>query len=72
MAQTVSAILAQTDELAARARSHTGDANEAGLLVGKVMSGAFGKFVGHEPTDTISATLKRDLERLIRQREMMI
>ncbi len=69
MAQSVSAILAQTGDLAAKARRHTGDVNEANLLVGKVMSRAFVKLVGHEPDDVISATLSSDLDRLIRQRK---
>ena len=69
MAQSVSAILAQTGDLAAKARRHTGDVNEANLLVGKVMSRAFVKLVGHEPDDVISATLSNDLDRLIRARK---
>jgi hypothetical protein len=69
MAQTVSAIIAQTGDLAAKARLYTGDVNEASLLVGKVVSRAFSKLRGHESKDVISATLSNDLDRLIRQRQ---
>ena len=70
MAQTVSAILAQTGEIAAKARRHTGDLNEASLLVGKVVSRAFTTLNGRESKEVISSTLRRDLERLIAQQEM--
>ena len=69
MAQTVSAILAHTEQLAARARRFTGDFNEASLLVGMVMSRAFEELGGDEPEDAISAHLSGDLDRLIRERQ---
>ena len=69
MAQSVSAIIAQTGDLAAKARRYTGDVNEANLLVGKVVSRAFTKLRGHESDDVISATLSSDLERLIRAQQ---
>lgn len=65
--QPVMAILSQQDELAAKARKHTGDVNEAGLLVGKVISRAFRKFEDGESTEVISAVMRRDLDMLIRQ-----
>jgi hypothetical protein len=63
------AILSHQDELAARARRHTGDVNEAGLLVGKVISRAFTKLDAHDSTESISAGMWRDLDVLIQQRQ---
>jgi hypothetical protein len=68
MAQPVRAILSHQDELAAQARRHTGDVNEAGLLVGKVVSRAFLKFDQDEPEDVITAAMRRDLDVLIAER----
>ncbi len=65
MAQPVRAILSHQDELAATARRHTGDFNEAGLLVGKVISRAFLKFDNGETEDVIFAAMRRDLDVLI-------
>lgn len=72
MAQPVTAILSRQDELSAMARRHTGDANEAGLLVSKVMSRAFRKFDDSESEDVIAQTMSQDLDRLIRQRARAI
>ena len=69
MAQSVSTILAQTGDLAARARRYTGDMNEASLLVGRVMSRAFSELGGEENEAVIASVMTRDLERLIQQRE---
>ena len=65
MAQPVTAILSCQNELSAAALLHTGDVNEAGLLVGKVVSRAFRKFDKATPEDAIAAAMTRDLERLI-------
>jgi len=69
MAQTVSAILAQSNGIAARARRHTGDVNEAGLLVSKVMSQAFRRLGGEETEEVIASAMNRDLDLLLRQRQ---
>lgn len=66
MAQLVTAILSQQDNLAAAARRYTGDdVNETSLLVGRVISRAFRKFDSNTTIDAISKTLRRDLERVI-------
>ena len=72
MAQSVSAILAQAGDIVARARKHTGDVNEAGLLVTKVMSRAFDELGGDENEAVIASVMTRDLEQLIRQRETRV
>ncbi|MEJ0060962.1 MAG: hypothetical protein WDM79_15890 [Terricaulis sp.] len=69
MPQPVMAILSHQDELSARARRHTGDVNEAGLLVGKVISRAFTKLDAQASAETISASMWRDLDVLIQQRQ---
>ena len=72
--QPVLAILAQQGALAARALRHTGDVNEAGLLVGAVMSRAFKRYYGaaEEGMDDIPAVLGRDLEDLISRRRYQV
>lgn len=67
MAQPVTAILARQGELAAKARLFTRDANEAGLLVGRVMSRAFASFPNGGAEDVISHAMRRELDRLIAQ-----
>jgi hypothetical protein len=65
MAQPVTAILSNHAELAAKARAFTGDANEAGLLVGKVVSRAFNKFKGEAAHDVVLHAMQRDLDAMI-------
>jgi len=67
MAQPVTAILSHQGELAAKARRHTQDANEAGLLVGRVVSRAFHTFRDGAAEDVIEHAMRRDLDRLIAQ-----
>ncbi|MES1201697.1 MAG: hypothetical protein ABUS57_09655 [Pseudomonadota bacterium] len=68
MPQPVLAILAQQDQLAAKARRSTGDVNEAGLLVGRVITRAFLKFeLDHADAD-IPAAMARDLDDMLEQR----
>lgn len=68
MPQVVTAILSHQVDLAAKARLHTGDMNEAGLLVGKVISRAFLKMDEHRSPEALSAAMWRDLDKLIEQR----
>jgi len=65
MAQPVTAIISSHAELAARARAFTGDANEAGLLVGKVVSRAFSKFTAEAADDEVLRAMQRDLDAMI-------
>ncbi|WP_395648134.1 hypothetical protein [Terricaulis sp.] len=65
MAQLVTAILKNQGELDAVARQYTGDVNEAGLLVGQVVCGAFSKFEGKVSNELIAKTMRRDLDVLI-------
>jgi riboflavin biosynthesis pyrimidine reductase len=65
MAQPVIAILSHQHELAARARQFTGDINEAGLLVGQVVSHALSKFDESAAEEVISRSMRGDLDRLI-------
>ncbi len=67
MAQPVTAILSRQGELAARARAFTGDANLAGLLVGRVVSRALLTRERGEDEDIVLSTMNRDLERMIEQ-----
>jgi len=67
MAQPVAAILSRQAELAAAARRFTGDTNEAGLLVGRVVSRAFSEFPNGGADDAISRAMRRELDRLIEQ-----
>lgn len=67
MAQPVTAILSHQGELAAKARSFTKDANEAGLLVGRVVSKALTTFEEGAADDVIEHAMRRDLDRLIEQ-----
>ncbi|HRK63599.1 MAG TPA: hypothetical protein PLN53_04345 [Terricaulis sp.] len=67
MAQPVTAILSHQGELAAKARSFTKDANEAGLLVGRVVSRALTTFEGGAADDVIEHAMRRDLDHLIEQ-----
>lgn len=68
MPQPVMAILSQQNELSAKARQHTGDANEAGLLVGRVISRAFLKMEEHKSAEAISAAMWRDFNSEVEQR----
>lgn len=65
MAQPVTAILSRQEALASRARRFTKDANEAGVLVGHVMSRALGSLRGDEPDQVINEAMQRDLDRMI-------
>lgn len=66
MAQLVTAILSQQDQLAAVARRATGDdTNETSLLVGRVITRAFRKFDHDESIESIGRALRRDLEHVI-------
>ena len=67
MAQLVTAILSNQDELAAKARMVTGDVNEAGILVGKVVSRAFETFDQRAHADDISHGMRSEMDRLIRE-----
>jgi hypothetical protein len=67
MAQPVTAILSRQSELAARARRFTGDVNEAGLLVGRVVSRALMTRERGEAEDIVLNTMTRDLDRMIEQ-----
>lgn len=61
----VTDILSQQPKLAEKARQFTGDTNEAGLLVGKVLLRAFSKIADGEAHDDVSRKMPRDLEALI-------
>ncbi|MFT3726613.1 MAG: hypothetical protein QM759_02160 [Terricaulis sp.] len=65
MAQPVTAIISSHAELAAKARAFTGDANEAGILVGKVVSRAFEQFKAEVADDVIFHAMQRDLDAMI-------
>lgn len=67
MAQPVTTILSHQDELARKALSVTGDMNEAGLLVSKVMSRAFERLEKGIAQDAVSTALRRDLDALIKK-----
>jgi hypothetical protein len=67
VAQPVTAILSRQGELAAKARQFTNDTNEAGLLVGKVVSRAFSRFKDGAAEDVIDHAMRRDLDQLIDQ-----
>ena len=67
MAEPLATILSQQGELARKAHSVTGDMNEAGLLVGKVMSQAFERLEKGVAQDAVSRGLRRDLDALIRK-----
>lgn len=67
MAQPVTAILSHQGALAEKARSFTQDANEAGLLVGRVVSRAFLTFKDGAEAEVIEHAMRRDLDRLIAQ-----
>jgi|CXWL01.1.fsa_nt_gi hypothetical protein len=67
MGQPLTAILSHQGELAAKAHRVTGDLNEANLLVAKVMSRAFQRFRDDAPVEAISASLRSDLDALIRK-----
>jgi hypothetical protein len=69
MAQPVTAIMSHQNDLAAKAFLVTRDTNEAGLLVGKVISRAFKKFQHNDSAETIAAALHHDLDRLIEGRQ---
>ncbi|HVV32492.1 MAG TPA: hypothetical protein VHC73_04620 [Vitreimonas sp.] len=65
VAQPVTAILSTHAELAAKARAFTGDANEAGLLVGKVVGRALDTFKAEAADDVILHAMQRDLDAMI-------
>lgn len=67
MGQPVAAILSRQDELSATARQFTGDVNEAGLLVSKVVSRAFSTFPDGGSEEAVAREMRRDLDRLINQ-----
>ena len=67
MAQPVTAILSRQGELAARARKFTGDANLAGLLVGRVVSRALLTRERGEDEEIVLKTMNRDLDHMIEQ-----
>lgn len=67
MAPSVMTILGHQTELASRARRCTGDANEAALLVGRVMCRALGRFTAPTPAAEISDAMRRHLDQLIEQ-----
>ncbi len=67
MTQPLAAILSRQDELAAKARQFTGDVNEAGLLVSKVVSRAFRTFSNGGSEEAVASEMRRELERLIEQ-----
>lgn len=69
MAPPVTAIiLSRQGELAAKARQFTEDANEASLLVGRVISRALSNFAEDAADDeAIVGSMRRDLDRLIEQ-----
>ncbi len=67
MAQPVTAILSHQGELAAKARRFTQDANEAGIMVGKVVCRAMDAFQDGESEDIILHAMRRDLDRMIDQ-----
>lgn len=67
MAQPVTAIMSHQGALAAKALRFTHDANEAGLLVGKVISRAFDTFPEGAADDVIVHAMQRDLDKLIAQ-----
>ena len=65
MAQPVTAILSRQSELAAKAMQFTQDTNEAGLLVGRVVSQALQRLHEGAPEDLVASAMRRDLDRLI-------
>ncbi|MFZ2029881.1 MAG: hypothetical protein WAU68_06215 [Vitreimonas sp.] len=67
MAQPVTAILSRQGELEARARKFTDGANEASLLVGRVVSRALLTRQRGEAEDVVLSTMNRDLDRMIEQ-----
>jgi hypothetical protein len=67
MAQPVTAILSSQEELSSKARRFTNDTNEAGLLVGRVVSRAFITFREGAAEDVILQSMRRDLDRMIEQ-----
>jgi hypothetical protein len=67
MAPPVTAILERQGELAARARQFTGDVNEAGLLVGRVVSRALLTRQRGAPEDVVLTAMNHELDRMIEQ-----
>ncbi|MGH6950935.1 MAG: hypothetical protein ACREH4_08685 [Vitreimonas sp.] len=65
MAQPVTAILSHQEELAAKAKQFTQDTNEAGLLVGRVVSQALQRLHEGAPEELIASGMRRDLDQLI-------
>lgn len=67
MAQPVTAILSRQSELTARARKFTEGANEAGLLVGHVVSRALKTRESGEAEEIVLNAMIVDLDRMIEQ-----
>jgi len=67
MAQPVTAILSRQGELAAKARQFTQDTNEAGLLVGRVVSRALTRLQAGVADEVVAHDMRRDLDHLIEQ-----
>jgi len=67
MAQPVTAILSRQAELAAKARQFTQDTNEAGLLVGRVVSKALMQLNEGAPEEVVALSMRRELDRMIEQ-----
>jgi len=65
VAQPVTAILSSHDQLAAKARAFTGDANEAALLMGRVVGRAFTTFKAEVSDDVVLGAMQRDLDAMI-------
>ena len=70
MAQLVTAILSNQEELAAKARQFTGDVNEASLLVGRVVTRAFNKYDRAASAASIAQALRRDLEKMLAEHRL--
>jgi hypothetical protein len=65
MAQPVTAILSYQEELAAKAKQFTHDTNEAGLLVGRVVSQALQRLHEGAPEELVASGMRRELDQLI-------
>lgn len=67
MAQPVTAILSRQEELERIARQFTGDANEAALMVGRIVGQALDKFHDGVPEEVVARAMQRELDRMIEQ-----
>lgn len=65
MTQPLTTILAGQRELTRSARLYTGDINEAALLVGRVVSAAYGKLLAGRSDVEVADEMRADLERLM-------